>query len=118
VREKHSRPVSGGRGYWWTDTLWAASADLPVTHVGVSSLPELEQDCWFGGRAPTIRQVAEHSRRIQDANFSHPVILASDGTLMDGGHRLAKAWLDGRATVAAVRFKVDPPPDWIEPTEK
>jgi hypothetical protein len=86
-----------------------------VTEVGVSTLRELEQDCWFDGEAPTIRQVAEHSRRIQDADFSHPVILASDGTLMDGGHRLAKAWLDGRAAIAAVRFEADPPPDWIEP---
>ncbi len=27
----------------------------------------------------------------------------------------AKAWLMGRATVAAVRFEADPPPDYVEP---
>ena len=33
---------------------------------------------------------------------------------MDGGHRVAKAWLDGRLTVDAVRFEFDPEPDWVE----
>jgi hypothetical protein len=33
---------------------------------------------------------------------------------MDGGHRVAKAWLAGRLTVDAVCFEVDPEPDWVE----
>jgi hypothetical protein len=33
---------------------------------------------------------------------------------MDGGHRIAKAYLLGRATVPARRFTVDPDPDWID----
>ena len=41
----------------------------------------------------------------------------ADGGLMDGGHRVAKAWLEGRATVKAQRFEQDPTPDWIEPAE-
>ena len=71
-------------------------------------------DCWFVGRnVPTCRAVAEHARRIQNADLSYPVILAADGHLMDGGHRIAKAWLYGETDVLAVRFEVDPAPDWI-----
>ncbi len=46
--------------------------------------------------------------------MSFPVIFAADGGLMDGGHRVAKAWLAGATHVSAVRFAENPPPDWFE----
>jgi hypothetical protein len=72
-------------------------------------------DCWFHGKGPTCRAVAEHARRIIAADLSHPVILAADGSLMDGGHRIAKAYLLGHETIQARRFVTDPEPDWIVP---
>ena len=48
--------------------------------------------------------MAEHARRIQEADLAYPIILSADGRLMDGGHRLAKAWLRGL-------FAGRPPPD-------
>lgn len=114
-RESHSHVVGGRRAHWWTDRLWVAAADLPVETVRIDSIPEFDMDCWFGGRAPTCREVAEHARRIQDADLSHPVIFSADGALMDGGHRIAKAYLLGQTTVPARRFLTDPEPDWIDP---
>ena len=70
-------------------------------------------DCWFKGKAPTCRQVAEHARRINAANLSYPVLLSCGGGLMDGGHRIAKAFLQGEHTVQARRFVIDPDPDWF-----
>jgi hypothetical protein len=32
---------------------------------------------------------------------------------MDGRHRIAKAALEGRETIAAVQFTEDPPPDHV-----
>ena len=116
-RESHSHVVDGRRAHWWTDRLWAAAADLPVEAVAIDSIAEFDMDCWFRGRAPTCREVAEHARRINDADLEHPVILSADGTLMDGGHRIAKAYLLGRATIQGRRFLVDPEPDWIDPSE-
>ena len=115
MAEKHSHPVPGGRAFWLTESLWAASEGLPVVEVPIADIREFDQDCWFGGQAPTCRQVAEHARRIDRAELGHPVILAADGHLMDGGHRIAKAWLEGREVVSAVRFEVDPEPAWIQP---
>jgi len=43
------------------------------------------------------------------------VILAADGKLMDGGHRIAKAYLLGEQSVQARRFVTDAEPDWIVP---
>ena len=114
--ERHSYPAPGGRAYWLTQKLWAASKGLPARRVPIADIAEFEMDCWFKGRhEPTCHAVAEHTRRIMAADLAYPVILAADGHLMDGGHRIAKAWLEGRADIDAVRFETDPQPDWIEP---
>ena len=115
--ERHSREVPGGRAYFLTERLWALAADLPVESVPIDSIAEFDQDCWFGGGPATCREVARHAARIQRADLSHPVILSADGRLMDGGHRIAKAWLAGQTMIDAVRFPVDPEPDYVVGTE-
>ena len=117
-RETHSRVVAGVREFWWTENLWAAADGLPVVSVPISDIAEFDQDCWFDGVSPTCREVAEHARRIESADLRHPVVLSADGDLMDGGHRIARAWLDGRDEVDAVRFAVDPAPDWTTPDQR
>lgn len=112
--ETHSHTVPAGRAFWITEKLWRAAEGLPVTRVALSAIAEFDQNCWFGERhAPTCRAVAEHARRIQDADLAYPIILSADGRLMDGGHRLAKAWLRGDSDIAAVRFVADPTPERI-----
>ncbi len=71
----------------------------------------------MGRNLPSCRAVAEHARRIMAADLSHPIILSSDGQLMDGGHRIAKAWLAGEIEIDAVRFEVDPRPEYLIPVE-
>jgi hypothetical protein len=112
--EKHSRPVPGGRAFFLTERLWKLSEGLPVEAVPIDAIREFDEDCWFGGAAVTCRMVARHAGRIQKADLSHPVILSADGRLMDGGHRISKAWLNGMTTINAVRFKTDPDPDYYE----
>ncbi len=116
-RERHSHPVAKERGRWWTDRLWAAAADLPVLDVPIDSIAEFDMDCWFQAKEPTCRAVAEHAGRINAADLRHPVILSADGGLMDGGHRIARAYLLGQRTIRARRFGTDPEPDWIVPVE-
>ena len=112
--EKHGRTAPGGRGYWWTQRLWALAADLPVIQVPIADIAEFDLDCWFQGRhTPSVRAVAEHARRIFNADLAFPVILNAEGQLMDGGHRLARAWMEGRTVIDAVRFPVTPDPDWV-----
>ena len=113
--EQHSRLVDGRRQHFSTARLWRLVEGLPVTEVPIDSIVEFDQDCWFHGQAPTCRQVAEHARRIAAADLAHPVILSAGGGLMDGGHRIAKAWLTGATIVRAVRFAVDPEPDYVDP---
>ncbi|MGN6030870.1 MAG: hypothetical protein ACTHQE_04325 [Thermomicrobiales bacterium] len=116
MTERHSHLVPGGRAFWNTERLWKEATGLPVQPVAIASIPEFDADCWFGtAHPPTCRAVAEHARRIQNADLDYPIIFSSDGQLMDGGHRIAKAWLDGLTHVDAVRFIRDPEPDSIIP---
>lgn len=112
--ERHSRAVPGGRAFFLTERLWGLARGLPVERVPIDAITEFDEDCWFGGSAVTCRMVARHADRIQKADLSYPVILSADGRLMDGGHRIAKAWLEGMTTIDAVRFRVDPEPDYFE----
>ena len=47
-----------------------------------------------------------------DADLTFPLILGPDGRVMDGMHRIARALLDGRDQVSAVRFLTLPEPDY------
>jgi len=112
VAETHSIPIPGGTAHWLTERLWELSRDLPTDEVAIDAIAEFDMDCWLDGEPATCRAVAEHTRRINNADLSVPVILSADGRLMDGGHRIAKAYLLGDKTVSARRFRVDPTPDW------
>ena len=82
--------------------------------VAVDSVGEVDTVYWFDGSAaaPTVRAVVEHARLMLDADSSFPVILGPDGRVMDGMHRIARAILEGKAEVSAVRFLALPEPDY------
>jgi hypothetical protein len=118
MAEKHSRMTEKGRLYWWTQRLWELSRELPIIAIEIGSIQEFEQNCWFFTlEDATCKAVARHAQRIFQADLSYPIILSAEGFLMDGGHRLSKAWLNGMTEINAGRFKVDPEPDWIEALE-
>jgi hypothetical protein len=102
-------PGPDGLDAWDVDRLIELSRDLPVRSVALSSIWELDTAYWA---APlTVRDVADHMRLVNDVDPSYPIILAADGRVMDGMHRVVRALLDGRTTIDAVRFEVQPDPD-------
>lgn len=107
--------VSLGDRAWHIETVWRAAEGMPVEEVPLAAIRELDEDCWFKGGAATVRAVVDHARQIQEADLNLPVILASDGQVLDGMHRIAKAVLSGDALVLAQRLSRDPDPDWYLP---
>lgn len=115
----HSRSVviateQGKTYYWRVTTIWeAANHELQVEDIPVEALlTELEQDRWFQQhRQPTILNIIKHFQRLQDADLSYPIILSPTGRVMDGIHRLAKAWLLGVPTIKAIRLTSFPESD-------
>lgn len=115
-----SRPEEGGSlRIWEVERLWKLAETLPITMVALSELTDLDRVGWIGqpnnGGRLTIKEVAEHARRIEAATFDHPIILSAEGHLLDGFHRVAKAYLLGMEEIPAVQFKNNPEPDRIRP---
>jgi len=103
---------------WRIGRLWLLASQLPVTHIPIETLSEYLDEIplhWFHQNNPSVRDIATRMRRILAANLSYPIILSAEGVLLDGQHRLAKAWMLGYTTIATVRFIVNPEPDeWKE----
>ncbi|MFP8875159.1 MAG: hypothetical protein VCB42_11695, partial [Myxococcota bacterium] len=55
-----------------------------------------------------------HMKLIQEVDPSFPIILAADGRVMDGMHRVARAVLEGRDEIEAVQFERTPEPDYVD----
>ena len=59
-------------------------------------------------------QGASLAKLIEQADLDHPIILSADGRVMDGMHRICKAWMCGNKTIKAVQFETDPTPDHVD----
>lgn len=113
-KQYHFWPADRGFDAWDVDRLIALSQDLPVERVAVASIGEVDPSYWFDGSAevPTVRKVVEHCKLISEVDTSYPIILGHDGRVMDGMHRVARALLDGRSEIDAVRFTGPLDPDY------
>ncbi len=110
-KQYHFRPDPGGLKAWDVDRLVTLTQDIGPERVPIADVRELDEAYWGG--CMTCRQVAEHARLIEEADPTFPVILSSDGRIMDGMHRVLKALLMGLTHVPAVRFRTDPEPDFV-----
>jgi hypothetical protein len=98
---------------WDVDRLIQLSTPFPRNPVPLDRIRELDE-VWFGGdECGTWRGMLEHIRLIEAADLSFPIILAANGRVMDGMHRVAKAILAGRQQIDAVQFDRDPEPDHV-----
>lgn len=105
-------PGERGLDAWDVDRLVELSRDLAVTAIPLSSLTEIDSNCWSLDETTSVREVAEHVRLVNEADTRYPIILAASGRVMDGMHRVAKALARGDESILAVRFAVDPAPDY------
>lgn len=106
---------AGSLYVWEAERLWQLSKNLPIKTVPLASITNFDEVCWFHANKtkPTCRAVAAHAKRIYEADLSYPIILSANGMMMDGMHRVAKAWILGMEDIRAVQFLADPPADQI-----
>lgn len=106
----------GSTPYLRMETIWTAAEGKPQISVAVEDLNILDAVVWFGGPKdvkPTIRRIAEHARDIFNADLSYPIITTRSGEVLDGAHRIARAYIDGLHRIAAVLLDDWPPPDGL-----
>ena len=107
------RPSPAGLLAWDVDRLVRLSADFPVRAVPLTEIQELDRPMFGEDDAATWRSFAAHVRLVQETDLRYPIILAADGAVMDGMHRVTKALVEGRTMIDAVQFEADPPPDHV-----
>lgn len=109
------RPSPDGLQAWDVHRLIELAAELPTRDVALADIREIDENYWYAPEdpPPTCRSVLGHAELILRADLRYPVILASDGSVMDGMHRILKALMDGRDVIRAVQFATDPEPDFV-----
>ncbi len=101
--------------FWRMHQLWELAAGLPVKKVRLSELDGFDDVRWFGGPMnirPTCRAIAEHARDIIAADLSYPIIISPTGEVLDGWHRICKAFLEGIEELDAVQLATLPAYRW------
>jgi len=108
VFERSGYEASGG-DYWKAETLYAAAKEqkckpyyIPIDHID------------FSGRPFSFKNMygfIYHVQRVYDTDLHYPVLVGPVGSIMDGGHRVAKAVIMGKKAIRAVRLKELPEPD-------
>lgn len=102
-----------GNKWYRIKTLIDCTKDLPVKECS----PEvfyLSLMVW-----DDLKSVADfngHVARTLSADLSFPIILAPDGSILDGFHRIAKALLKKRS-VKYVKLRELPEADWVKDEE-
>ncbi len=113
-QQYHFRHAEQGLLAWDVLKLIRLSKAFPVKHIPLSDIRELNENYWYGtGGEPITRDIAKHAKQIYEADLSYPIILCSEGRLMDGMHRVCKALLEGRTTISAVQFSEPLLPDYV-----
>lgn len=112
-KQYHFWPGNHGLDAWDVDRLVELSRDLPLEEVDVRAIGEIDTVYWFDNtNVPTVRAVIEHMKLVNEVDVSYPIILSVEGRVMDGMHRIARALLEGRKTIGAVRFPEPIVPDF------
>ena len=107
------RPSPHGLLAWDVDRLIERSRDLPRQRIPLERIRELDEPLFGGDEPATWRSLLAHVRLMDEADLRYPIILAADGAVMDGMHRVAQAMRSGAREIEAVRFAEDPPPDHV-----
>ncbi len=114
-KQYHIREVNGDKHIWDVDKLVKLAEHYLPKEIMLESIDELDENYWFqhNDDVPSVRKIAEHVDLAKKANFKYPVILSSDGRVMDGMHRILKALMKGKETIKVVQFLEDPEPDYV-----
>jgi hypothetical protein len=107
--------ADGSMRFWRMHQLWELAEGLPVKKVRLNELEGFDEVRWFGGPRnilPTCRAIAEHARDIHACDLSYPILLSPTGEVLDGMHRICKAFLEGIAELDAVQLPTLPAYRW------
>lgn len=95
---------------WSTNYLIKLAEGLDTIEFDLSTI-SLDDDRFITWDFTRVHDVIVHYKRIHNADLSIPIILRSDGVVMDGRHRIIKALSEGIKMLPAKQFTNDPKSD-------
>ena len=115
-KQYHFRPSKNGLYAWDIDILIELTKNFNVKTIPLSQIKEYDENWWFENvnDIPSCRAIVEHFKLVNECDLSYPIILSSNGRIMDGMHRVCKAYLEDRETIDVVQFEVDPEPTYVD----
>ena len=115
-KQYHFRPSKNGLYAWDVDVLVELTKDIEPKTIPLNDIKEYDENWWFGNSddIPTCRAIVEHYKLIEACDLNYPIILSSDGRIMDGMHRVCKAHMEGRKTIEVYQFEEDPEPAYVD----
>lgn len=101
-----------GNKLWYVSTLVELAKQIPIEMRKIEDIRAVKLNLpLLKDHGVTHLEIAYHMKVSMNANMDYPIILAKDGRIMDGHHRVIKALAFGIPEVKVVQFKVDPEPD-------
>jgi hypothetical protein len=90
---------------WHVSQLWQASIWIKPTALEVSELRLRQAGAWLD-HLPDLnhRDVVPELPRLWAADLSYPIVIHPMGWVMDGYHRIGKAFMQGQEKIWAVQF--------------
>ena len=79
----------------------------------LSRISEIHEPYWYDtGKLPTCISVMRHAAQAMNSVLSHPILICENHKIIDGMHRVMKAFTEGKATIRAHQINL-PAPDFI-----
>ena len=97
LRESEDERIKNKSGYykagkfWKASTLWNAVRDKKSQRVPNRYI--LQECTWNIG---TLQRFADEVKKVQEVELGYPIILDINGNILDGAHRVVKAYLEGK----------------------
>lgn len=99
--------------FWNDETLWKIASTKNEVPVPVEDYLRSDLNWNMSDLQDAVREI----EAISLANLHYPIIISTDGLVLDGCHRLVKAALEGIEVIPAVFLDVEkdlPAPDYDE----
>ena len=101
-----------GNKLWYVSSLVEYAKSMEVQSIKIEDIRAVKLNLpLLKDHGVTHLEIAYHMRVAMNANMDYPIILAKDGRIMDGHHRVIKALAMGIPEVKVVQFNIDPEPD-------
>ena len=114
-KQYHLQDSERGLLAWDVHRLVELTSGLSAIDVPLEDIRELNEAFWFSaeGDVPTCKRITEHAKLMNETSLEYPIILNADGRVMDGMHRVCKAWMNGMKSIKAFRLTTCPEPDYV-----